>query len=203
MTVILITGILFAAAASLGLFAAQYVCAGVEAHDDGPPPSPVPERMLIVASGVLGCICAARGLPLPAMAIVGLACGLLTAVWAADVTRGIIPDVFTVVPLGAVLLAAGLAGHWEVVVAAVVPAVPFAILAWRSRGIGLGWGDVKLAALGGPMIGMQNALIAFTLSCLVAVVVARLRGAKGQPVAFAPYLASAIAVPLALVTPAT
>jgi len=137
---------------------------------------------------------------MPATAIVGLACGLLTAIWASDVTRGVVPDVFTLIPLGAVLLAASLAGHWEVLVAALVPAIPFAILAWRSRGIGLGWGDVKLAALGGPLIGMQNALIAFAIGCLVAVIVGRVRGTKQQPIAFAPYLASAIAVPLALVT---
>ena len=113
--------------------------------------------------------------------------------------RGIIPDVFTVVPLGAILLAAALAGHWEVAAAAVVPALPFAFLAWRSGGLGLGWGDVKLAMLGGPLIGMQNALMAFALGCLAAVVVARMRKTSHQPIAFAPYLASAIALPLALV----
>jgi prepilin signal peptidase PulO-like enzyme (type II secretory pathway) len=65
--------------------------------------------------------------------------------------------------------------------------------------MGLGWGDVKLAMLGGPLIGMQYALMAFALGCLAAVVVARVRRVSNQPVAFAPYMASAIVLPLALI----
>jgi prepilin signal peptidase PulO-like enzyme (type II secretory pathway) len=201
MITILLTIIAFAGAAALGLAAARGVCGSVaESPPGGPPPGIVPQRLLIIGAAVLGAIAAYRGLPLPGLAIVGLACGLLTAVWASDVLRGIIPDVFTIVPLGAILLAAALAGHWEVCTAAVVPAVPFAFLAWRSGGLGLGWGDVKLAMLGGPLIGMQYALMAFALACLAAVVVARVRKTSHQPIAFAPYLSSAIALPFALVT---
>ena len=68
-------------------------------------------------------------------------------------------------------------------------------------GIGLGWGDVKMAMLGGPLIGLQHALMAFALGCLAAVVIARVRKVAHQPVAFAPYMASAIALPLAIMTP--
>jgi prepilin signal peptidase PulO-like enzyme (type II secretory pathway) len=201
MITILLTIVAFAGAAALGLAAARGVCGSVaESPPGGPAPGIVPQRMLIIGAAALGAIAAYRGLPLPGLAIVGLACGLLTAVWASDVLRGIIPDVFTIVPLGAILLAAALAGHWEVCAAAVVPAVPFAFLAWRSGGLGLGWGDVKLAMLGGPLIGMQYALMAFALACLAAVVVARVRKTSHQPIAFAPYLASAIALPFALVT---
>jgi prepilin signal peptidase PulO-like enzyme (type II secretory pathway) len=200
MITILLATVAFAAAGALGLAAARGVCGpAAEPLPGGPPPGVVPQQALIAGAAVLGAIAAYRGLPLPGLLIVGLACALLTAVWASDVVRGIIPDVFTVVPLGAILLAAALAGHWEVPAAAVVPAIPFAFLAWRSGGLGLGWGDVKLAMLGGPLIGMQNALMAFALGCLAAVVVARVRKTSHQPIAFAPYLASAIAVPLALV----
>jgi prepilin signal peptidase PulO-like enzyme (type II secretory pathway) len=202
MITILLATVAFAGIAALGLAAARGVCGpDGESLPGGPQPGVVPRQALIVGSAVLGAIAAYRGLPLPGLAIVGLACGLLSAVWASDVVRGIIPDVFTVVPLGAILLAAALAGHWEVVTAAVVPALPFAFLAWRSGGLGLGWGDVKLAMLGGPLIGMQYALMAFALGCLAAVVVARVRKTSHQPIAFAPYLASAIALPLALVIP--
>jgi prepilin signal peptidase PulO-like enzyme (type II secretory pathway) len=201
MITILLAIVAFALAAVLGLAAARGVCGSIEAPPGGPPPGTVPQRWLVVGAAVIGAIAAYRGLPLPGMAIVWLACGLLAAVWAADVVRGIIPDVFTLVPLGAILLAAVLAGHYEVLFAAVVPAVPFAFLAWRSRGLGLGWGDVKLAMLGGPLIGMQNALMAFALGCLAAVVIARVRKTSHQPIAFAPYLASAIALPLVLIRP--
>jgi hypothetical protein len=202
MITILLATIAFAGAAALGLAAARGVCGSVaESPPGGPPPGVVPQQLLVAGAAVLGAIAAYRGLPLAGMAIVWLACGLLTAIWASDVVRGIIPDVFTLVPLGAIMLAAALAGHYEVLFAAVVPAVPFAFLAWRSGGLGLGWGDVKLAMLGGPLIGMQNALMAFALGCLAAVVIARIRKVSHQPVAFAPYLASAIALPLVLVRP--
>ena len=201
MITILLAIVAFAGAAVLGLAAARGVCgSAADAPAGGPPPGVVPQSTLVIGAAVLGAIAAYRGLPLPGLAIVGLACALLTAVWASDVMRGIIPDVFTIVPLGAILLAAALAGHYEVLIAAVVPAVPFAFLAWRSGGLGLGWGDVKLAMLGGPLIGMQYALMAFALCCLAAVVVARVRKTSHQPIAFAPYMASAIALPFALVT---
>jgi hypothetical protein len=202
MITILLATVAFACAAVLGLAAARGVCGAIaESPPGGPPPGVVPQQLLVAGAAVLGAIAAYRGLPLAGMAIVWLACGLLTAIWASDVVRGIIPDVFTLVPLGAIMLAAALAGHYEVLFAAVVPAVPFAFLAWRSGGLGLGWGDVKLAMLGGPLIGMQNALMAFALGCLAAVVIARIRKVSHQPVAFAPYLASAIALPLVLVRP--
>lgn len=198
---ILLTSIVFAGMGALGIYASRYVCAGQTPVPDGPPPGTVSIRLLVVGNALLGAIAAMRGLPLPALAIVALACAVLTAIWVADVTLGIIPDVFTLAPLGAVLLAAALAGHWEVGIAAVVPALPFAFLAWRSGGIGLGWGDVKLAALGGPLIGLQGALIFFAIGCAVAVIVSRVRGSAGKPVAFGPYLAAAIALPLAIMTP--
>ncbi len=202
MITILLATVAFACAAVLGLAAARGVCGSIaESPPGGPPPGVVPHQLLVAGTALLGAIAAYRGLPLAGMAIVWLACGLLTAIWASDVVRGIIPDVFTLVPLGAIMLAAALAGHYEVLFAAVVPAVPFAFLAWRSGGLGLGWGDVKLAMLGGPLIGMQNALMAFALGCLAAVVIARMRKVSHQPVAFAPYLASAIALPLVLVRP--
>ena len=201
MITILLAIVAYAGAAVLGLAAARGVCGPIaDAPAGGPPPGIVPQRTLVIGAAVLGAIAAWRGLPIPGLAIVWLSCALLTAVWASDVMRGIIPDVFTIVPLGAILLAAALAGRYEVLIAAVVPAVPFAFLAWRSGGLGLGWGDVKLAMLGGPLIGMQNSLMAFALACLAAVVVARLRKTSHQPIAFAPYLASAIALPFALVT---
>lgn len=201
MIAILLSTIAFAGAAALGLVAARSLCGPLEPLPGGPPPGTVPQRALVVVAALLGAVAAWRGLPVPGLAIVWLACGLLAAIWASDVMRGIIPDMFTLVPLSAVLLAAALTAHWEVLAAAVVPAVPFALLAWRSRGEGLGWGDVKLAMLGGPLIGMQHALMAFALGCLAAVVVARVRKVGHEPVAFAPYLASAIALPLALFPP--
>ncbi len=199
MILILLSTVVFGAMGALGVYAARYVCADHAPLPDGPPTHKVSIRLLVVGNALLGALTAMRpGLPLQALAIIALACAVLTAIWVADTEVGMIPDAFTLAPLGALLLAAILSGHWYVAIVAAVPAIPFAILAWRSHGIGLGWGDVKLAALGGPLIGMQGALIFFAVACAAAVIVARVRGISGKPVAFGPYLAAAIALPLAL-----
>jgi prepilin signal peptidase PulO-like enzyme (type II secretory pathway) len=64
----------------------------------------------------------------------------------------------------------------------------------------MGWGDVKLAALGGAVLGGEIALAAFGLGALVAVLYAYLRGRQQQVIAFGPYLAGAIAIALPLAT---
>jgi prepilin signal peptidase PulO-like enzyme (type II secretory pathway) len=62
----------------------------------------------------------------------------------------------------------------------------------------MGWGDVKLAALGGAVLGAGAALIAFAAACLVAVGVAWARGRGAEPIAFAPYLVASIGAALLL-----
>jgi prepilin signal peptidase PulO-like enzyme (type II secretory pathway) len=199
----------FAAAAALGIVAAKFVVADVEAAPDGPAASPVPVRALIIGSAVLGAVAAARGMTPGPLAFIGLAYGLLAAIWASDVSAGIIPDVFTLFPLAAIVLATVAAffahhvsgpGLGYLFIAILVPTIPFAFVAWRSRGLSLGWGDVKLAALGGPLIGLQESLLAFSIGCALAVVIARVQRTGNATIAFGPYLAAALAIPLAIVT---
>jgi prepilin signal peptidase PulO-like enzyme (type II secretory pathway) len=184
--VVLLCVAAFALAAALGCYAARLICLGVEPLPDGPP------------SGVLGAIAAVRGLPPIMLAIFCFVCGILAAIWYADTVRGIVPDVFTLLPLAAIGIAAGFSGRWDVIVSALVPTIPFAIVAYASKGRGMGWGDVKLAALGGALLGMQNAVLAFALASIVAIVVSRFRADRTRPMALAPYLVAGIAVPLAL-----
>lgn len=200
----------FAAAAMLGILAARYVVADIEEMPGSPPPMVVPVRALLIASAILGGLAAARGMSPGSLGFIALAFGVLAAIWASDVTAGVIPDVFTLFPLAAIVLAsvAAVVVHrltlpalTSLIIAMLVPAIPFAFVAWRSRGLSLGWGDVKLAALGGPLIGLQESLLAFSIGCAAAVVVARMRKTGNSAIAFGPYLAAAIAIPLALVTP--
>jgi leader peptidase (prepilin peptidase)/N-methyltransferase len=167
---------------------------------DGPPVGEPPVSLLLGAAVVIGAICAYREMPPQALAIVAASCALMTAIWYTDVTRGIVPDSLTLIPLGALIVAGCLTGRWYVAVVALVPAAPFAFMAWRTKGIGMGWGDVKLAALGGALLGMKDAMLAFALASFVAIVIAKVRRTEKQPVAFAPYLATAIIVPLCLQT---
>jgi prepilin signal peptidase PulO-like enzyme (type II secretory pathway) len=74
---------------------------------------------------------------------------------------------------------------------AVAVFLPFAAASLISKGRGMGWGDTKLAALGGAMLG-DAALIAYCAACLGAVAVAYLRKKHTEPIAFGPYLAASI-----------
>jgi prepilin signal peptidase PulO-like enzyme (type II secretory pathway) len=204
---VVLAAVAFAAAAALGILAARYVCGDIEALPEGPPQMPIPVRALIIGSAVLGAIAAARGLSPPTLGFIALAFGILAAIWASDVSAGIIPDVFTLFPLAAILLAdlAAVFVHKVtggafliLLLVTIVPTIPFAFVAWRSGGLSLGWGDVKLAALGGPLLGLQESLLAFSIGCAAAVVVARVRHTGNSAIAFGPYLAAAIAIPLAV-----
>ena len=69
----------------------------------------------------------------------------------------------------------------------------------------MGWGDAKLAALGGALLGAREAALAFMFAAIAAAVIARrsngmrLAGAMPRPIAFGPYLAAAIVAMLPLV----
>ena len=196
---VLLTAAAFAAFAYAGSLAALTYWSSVPQLEDGPEPQSPPVYALVGAAAVIGAICALHGAPPQTLAIVAATVGVLAAIWCVDVTRGIVPDVLTLVPLVALLVAGLLTGRWYVLLAAAVPAIPFAIMAWRTKGLGLGWGDVKLVALGGALLGMQTAILAFGLAAIGAILVARIRRRTTEPLAFGPYLVTAIAVPLAMV----
>ena len=192
---ILITAVAFAIFAYAGVLIARAYFGG-EPITDGPAASEPPVSALITACALAGGICAYRGLPPEALAIVAASCAVMTAIWYTDVTRGIVPDALTLIPLGALIVGGLLTGRWYLAIVAAIPAAPFAFMAWRTHGMGMGWGDVKLAALGGALLGMKDAMLAFALASAIAIVIAKLRRAEKRPVAFAPYLACAIVVPL-------
>jgi prepilin signal peptidase PulO-like enzyme (type II secretory pathway) len=116
------------------------------------------------------------------------------------VRYGIVPDVFTLVPLLIVVGAGLLNGDPWPLISAFIAFVPFACLAIVSKGVGMGWGDVKLAALGGAVLGGETALLAFAIGAVVAVLWAYRRGRQKQVIAFAPFLAGAIAIAMPLAT---
>jgi prepilin signal peptidase PulO-like enzyme (type II secretory pathway) len=194
-----VTAIAFAAFAYAGALAAMTYWGAVPRLEGGPAPAEAaPVAILIAGAALLGMVCAWRGAPTETLAIVAAMAGILTAIWCVDVTRGIVPDALTLVPLAGLVIAGLLTGRWYVVLAAAVPAIPFALMAWRTKGMGIGWGDVKLVALGGALLGMQTAILAFALATAGAIVIARFQRRTAEPVAFAPYLVTAIAVPLAV-----
>lgn len=197
---IIVAGIAFGLFAYAGNLVARVCYADVPLAADGPAPQAPPILTIVALCAIVGAYCAAHNVPPTTLAIIAMVCAVMTAIWCTDMTHAIVPDALTLVPLAAVILANLLNGHWFVILAAAVPAAPFAVLAWRTKGLGMGWGDVKLAALGGALVGMQDALLVFAIAGVVAVLVAKARGNASRPLAFAPYLAAAIVVPLVLHT---
>jgi prepilin signal peptidase PulO-like enzyme (type II secretory pathway) len=191
-------GLIFAAAAGLGVLCAKLICARLEPFADGPPSSPSRPALIVAFMAVVGGCVAVHGCSVSVLAIGAVAAFALTGSWCCDLERGIVPDCFTLVPLGGLVLFAVLRGDWQVIISAAVPCAPFAFAALISRGRGMGWGDVKLVALGGSILGVQSAVFAFSGSCLAAGVMSLGGGRRGAPIAFAPYLVLAAAAALAL-----
>lgn len=195
----LLGAFLFAAAAYAGALSGAAFAERITAFEDGPPESHAPVPLLICICAAIGAFVTPRAASPVQPLLIALICAALVAIWVTDTRRGIVPDAFTLGPLAIVFVVALRQHEWTLFASAAIPLVPFAVTAMLSAGRGMGWGDVKLAALGGAVLGAPLAMLAFTLACLAAVTVNFARGRKNGPIAFAPYLASAIglAIPLA------
>lgn len=190
----------YASIAFLAVTASRAVCAGVAPDEDGPPAGKPPYVALVAASALLGGLLMywhATPLQLGIAAIVLFA---LVACWCSDALCGMVPDLFTLVPLAALLLFSFAQRDWGIVFSALIAFVPFALAAFFSRGRGMGWGDVKLVALSGAALGTPLVVFALAAACALAAVIHALGRARTGPIAFAPYIAAAtgIALPLGL-----
>jgi leader peptidase (prepilin peptidase)/N-methyltransferase len=194
-----VAALLFAAAGWAGTLIADMLCAGRTPFDDGPAPVAFRRLPFAVIAGCIGLALAVHGEPPAHLAVLVLVVLALAGCTAADLACGIVPDVLTLVPLAAVVALGAAARDWAPALSAGFVVVPFAVAAVASRGRGMGWGDVKLAALGGALLGARGATLAFMLAALAAYVIARSTGTARRPVAFGPYLAASIAASLAIV----
>jgi prepilin signal peptidase PulO-like enzyme (type II secretory pathway) len=197
--IISLAAALFAAASWIGTLAAKVLCAGRMPFEDGPQPVAFRRWPFALAGGCIGAVLAAHGAPPAQLAVLVLVVFALAGGTAADLACGVLPDVFTLGPL-ALIVGLGFAAH-DVTPAlgAAFAFAPFAAAAIFSRGRGMGWGDVKLAALGGALLGARDATLAFTLAAVAAYVIARRTGGARRPIAFGPYLAASIVATLAAV----
>jgi prepilin signal peptidase PulO-like enzyme (type II secretory pathway) len=189
--------LIFGAAALLAVFCADLICGRIEPFADGPPPSSPRPVVIVLLMASVGAFVALHGFAASVLAVGAVAAFALTGCWYCDLARGIVPDFFTLFPLGCLGLFAATQGEWRVLISAAVPFVPFALAAIFSRGRGMGWGDAKLVALGGAVLGAQSALVAFAVACLAAGLISRVLGRRGTPIAFAPYLVVTAALTLA------
>ena len=195
------TAVLFAGAAYAGALGARRICAATAPLPGGPPPGRPSIVLLVACAFAAGVFEGLRGGGALELFVAASLCCALTGIWYSDVRCGIVPDVFTLAPLALVVLVASLSHQWGTLASAAVVFVPFAAAAFASRGRGMGWGDVKLVALGGAVLGWEAAVLAFGCACAVAVIVALARKRRHEPLAFAPYLVAAIALPLTIGVP--
>jgi leader peptidase (prepilin peptidase)/N-methyltransferase len=196
---IALAAVLFAAAGWAGTLVAGALCAERAPFDDGPAPVAFARWPFALAGAGIGLALAAQGASPARLALLVFVMLALAGCCAADLSCGLLPDPLTLVPL-AVVGAVGAAAHdWAPLLSAALVAVPFALAATVSRGRGMGWGDVKLAALGGALLGAREAAFAFMLAALAAAVIARRTTGARRPIAFGPYLAAAIVAMLPLV----
>ncbi len=186
-----------------------YACAGVIATliaslliprlptlEESPQGRTLPIWLLPAAYAVLGIVVLLGHASVEQLGVIALLCIPLGSIVIVDMAKGLIPDFLTVLPMVALLVWNGVHGPWlPMLVGAAVPFAAFALSAALSKGRGMGWGDAKLAAFGGAILGLAPSLIAFALASLVAVVVAMIaKRAKTEPIAFGPYMVAAIVV---------
>ncbi len=186
-----------------------YACAGVVATliasvliprlpmlEESPRGRTLPLWLLPAAYAVLGVVVLFGHASVEQLGIIAVLCIPLGAIIIVDMAKGLIPDLLTVVPMVVLLVWNGMHGPWlPMLVGAAVPFAAFALSAALSKGRGMGWGDAKLAAFGGAILGLAPSLIAFALASLVAVAVAMIaKRAATEPIAFGPYMVAAIIV---------
>ena len=195
-----LAALLFGTAAWGGTLVADALCADRAPYDDGPAPVAFARWPFALAGAASAFALAAHGESPERLALLAFVMLALAGCCAADLACGLLPDPLTLLPLAVVVGAGAIAHDWAPLLSAALVFVPFALAATMSRGRGMGWGDAKLAALGGALLGAREAAFAFMLAAIAAAVIARRTTARTRrPIAFGPYLAAAIVAMLPLV----
>ncbi len=190
--------VIFGCAGFCGVILATLACSGFARPDDSLPSHPLQPLAVIIGAAAFGIVLALRSIAVPQLGLSALICVPLAAACYSDNSRGVIPDFFTLGPLAIVAVYVIITHSWWIALSAVVPFVPFAIAAACSKGRGMGWGDAKLVALGGSIIGMQASVLVFALACFAATAVSVIRDRGKSPVAFGPYLIAAVILAMAV-----
>lgn len=195
----LIGALIFGAAGVCGALLASVILPKLQRFDDGPAPVEVHPAFLIAGAALLGAVLGWRQIPEIDVIVSALATVCLVAIWYCDARTGIIPDVFTLIPLGALIVLSFFKRDPMVVISAVALFLPFGVLALVSKGRGIGWGDAKFASLGGALVGLGPATLAFVVASFLAAAITWLKyRQRNVPVALGPYLVGAIAFCIAL-----
>ena len=103
------------------------------------------------------------------------------------------PAWLSLVPFGCICAIAVAERAFSIPIAALLVSLPFASVAMMTKGVGMSWSDVRIAALGTSLVGLFPAIIAFSMvALLLAFVQWGFRRHTITPIA--PYLVSATAI---------
>ncbi|MHB8148208.1 MAG: hypothetical protein ACYDGM_13250, partial [Vulcanimicrobiaceae bacterium] len=103
------------------------------------------------------------------------------------------PPWLSLVPLGFICALALLQHAYAVPISALLVSLPFATVALMTKGTGMSWSDVRVAALGTSLLGLFPAIVAFSAAALLlAFIQWGLR--RHTAVQIAPYLVGATAI---------
>jgi hypothetical protein len=193
-----VVAIVFCGAAFLGIELSSAVGSRLYAGRDVTPFPQSSRYALVGGAGLLGVLAAAGHAEWQALMLAAIVCVSLAASWHSSVVFGKIPDFFTLVPLGAVVIAAAVQSEWFLIIGAIVPFVPFGAMAYFGKGRGFDWDDAKLAALGGALLGIETSIFVLAAACIVAVGVAYGRKRTSEAIVIAPYMIGAIGAAMAV-----
>lgn len=156
-------------------------------------PNDVAPSALVAIAFVVGGLIGLRGAsPLHLLGLSLIAISLATLV-RCDLRLHTTPPWVSLIPLAGICSFA-LAEHaYWVPLSALIVSLPFASVAAMTKGAGMSWSDVRIAALGTSLIGLFPAVVTFALVALVSAFVQwGLRRKNGMQMA--PYLIGATAI---------
>lgn len=123
-------------------------------------------------------------------------CSVLIVIAVIDWRTFEIPDGLnlTIALLGVVQLLFDLPGWPLYLIGACSVGGLFLVIWLVSKGRGIGFGDVKLMAAAGLLLGWQRILLALIVGCVAGSIIhlIRMRGGEGKKLAFGPYLSGGI-----------
>jgi prepilin signal peptidase PulO-like enzyme (type II secretory pathway) len=189
---------LFGTAGWFGRVLSETCYGALERAVDGPLPLALPAWLFAALPAALGLVMGLQGVRALPLALLVVAVLSLSVCAATDLRTGLVPDLFTVGPLIVIVAVSAVGRDWLPLAGAAFALLPFAAIAALTHGRGMGWGDVKLAALGGALVGIGGITLAVVLASAAAYAVVAVTGQMRRPIAFGPYLAVSIGVLLGL-----
>lgn len=196
-----LVAVIAASLCHLVMVGASTLCDRIAPLEGAPPEGPVPFIVVPLFFGLVAAVVAQRsGALLEIVAALALL-AVLAASWTSDARRGLILDAFTLPGMAVMGMLCLCLHEIHPLIAGGVVGVVLGVVAFTSKGRGLGWGDVKLAALGTSVVGLPIGVVTLCVACVAVSGYALVIRRSKEPVAFAPFLSVCYALAIAFPNP--